>query len=468
MPKAPTSVQTLVTFLNSQGESARGTLLKIDRSTVVFEVYNPYSIVQLSEVLRGLTIRRGDRKIYEGRGVVNNLVNTGLMLIVSVTLVDAWKDLVGVLGSSHQLRQEAERFVSDWSASHRIRAGYQLVVGEFQSLFSDLSRWLEQLDIVKNGTSGEREKNLNDDYFRELLEPINREAARLLQSFEEEASNVPQDEVPQHRAYVQKCVHPLIMRAPFPFRAFFKPLGYAGDYEMVNMMVRNPREGPSTYAELVNSIYLRTGPAQAHRNRIEMLIDLLVEAAANARRKDKPLRVLNIGCGPAVELQRFLSTRQVDPHTYFNLIDFNQETLDYAKDQLAIALSSTKDRPKVDYTRMSVHSLLKSASRNAHGEQGDPYDLIYCAGLFDYLSDRVCSRLLRLFYQWADSNGGVVVATNVTPENSALYLMEHVLEWFLIYRNQDDMSELAKGLESKRVYADETGINAFVRIARNA
>ena len=41
-------LQSLVTFRNSQGEAARGTLLKLDRNTVVFEVYNPYSIVQLS------------------------------------------------------------------------------------------------------------------------------------------------------------------------------------------------------------------------------------------------------------------------------------------------------------------------------------------------------------------------------------------------------------------------------------
>ena len=54
------TLQSLVTFRNSQGESARGTLLKLDRTTAVFEVYNPYSIVQLSEVLNQLVIRRGD------------------------------------------------------------------------------------------------------------------------------------------------------------------------------------------------------------------------------------------------------------------------------------------------------------------------------------------------------------------------------------------------------------------------
>lgn len=84
------SLQSHITFRNSQGESARGTLLKLERTTVVFEVYNPYSIVQLSEVLSNLTIRRGESPIYNGRAVVSNLVNTGLMLILSATFLDPW------------------------------------------------------------------------------------------------------------------------------------------------------------------------------------------------------------------------------------------------------------------------------------------------------------------------------------------------------------------------------------------
>ena len=466
VPTSKSTIQALVTFRNSQGEVARGTLLKIDRSTVVFEVYNPYSIVQLSEVLQQLTIRRGERKVYEGRAVVNNLVNTGLMLIVSVNLVDPWSDLAEVSGSKTHLRQEAERFVSDWSASNRIRPGYQLVVGEIQSLFSGLSRWLEQLDIAEDEPRYEHRSRLSDDLFFELSEPITREAKRLLLAFEEEAATVPTEEIVQHRAYVQKCVHPLILRAPFPYRAFSKPLGYAGDYEMVNMMLSDPRKGPSTYAELINTIYLTTGPAEAHKNRIRMLVDLLSEVAAVSRSKEKPLRVLNVGCGPAVELQRFLASGEVDERMYINLVDFNRETLNYTKKRLGEVLAKAKVKPEIAYTHMSVHALLKSAAQLDHSEQEQPYDLIYCAGLFDYLSDRVSSRLVRLFCQLANPKGGVVVVTNVHPDNSALFLMEHILEWFLIYRDENTMSSLAKGMSPIRVYTDETGINVFLRIER--
>lgn len=433
---------------------------------MVLEVYNPYSIVQLSEVLQEFTIRRGEQSIYHGRAVVNNLVNTGLMLIVSVALLDPWSDLIGTSSSTVLLRQEAESFISDWSSSNKIRSGYQLAVSEIQSLFSDLSRWLEQLDLASDDPDLPQKNRLSNDLFFALLEPIASEAQRLLHQFEKEASDVSNEEVPQHKAYAQKCVHPLIMRAPFPFRAFSKPLGYAGDYEMVNMMVRDPREGPSTYAELINTLYLSTAPAQAHRNRIELLLDLLVEAAELAKRNNKQLRVLNIGCGPALELQQFFELQEIPTDAYFNLVDFSRETLDYTEQRLKNAFATADAQPEIQFTHMSVHSLLKQASPNAQPSHVEPYGLIYCAGLFDYLSDRVCSRLLRLFHHWADSQTGVIVATNVHPNNSALYLMEHILEWFLVYRDEEAMSALANGLDPKVVYSDDTGVNVFLKIRR--
>lgn len=83
----------VVTFRNSQGESARGTLTSLQRRSLVMEIYNPYSIVQVSEVLSELTIRSGDRIIYKGKAVVVSLLNTGLMAVISVALIDEWSDL---------------------------------------------------------------------------------------------------------------------------------------------------------------------------------------------------------------------------------------------------------------------------------------------------------------------------------------------------------------------------------------
>ncbi len=46
-----TQIDPVVSFRNSQGEQVRGTIINLQRKSLVMEIYNPYSIVQVSEVL---------------------------------------------------------------------------------------------------------------------------------------------------------------------------------------------------------------------------------------------------------------------------------------------------------------------------------------------------------------------------------------------------------------------------------
>ena len=79
---------------NSQGAEVRGTLHRLTRYLAVFEVYNPYSIVQLSEVLNDFRLMMNERVVYSGRAVIANLVNTGIMLICEASLSDeGWIDI---------------------------------------------------------------------------------------------------------------------------------------------------------------------------------------------------------------------------------------------------------------------------------------------------------------------------------------------------------------------------------------
>ena len=69
------------------------------------------------------------------------------------------------------------------------------------------------------------------------------------------------------------------------------------------------------------------------------------------------------------------------------------------------------------------------------------FDFVYCAGLFDYLSDKVCARLLQYFA--ARTNvGGTVLVTNVHSSNPQKISMEHLLEWHLIYRDEGQLESL--------------------------
>lgn len=459
--KSP-ALQSLITFRNSQGERARGTLLRVEGSTAVFEVYNPYSIVQLSEVLDCVVIRAGESTIYDGRAIVNNLVNTGLLLIVSAALVDPWLDEATQLETDQDLESEAGSFVHRWSDTNTLLADYRLAVADLRSFYAELNQWLEQLRL--NEASG------NLHAFRscgELLRwagPVYEKLGDLHRRFEDSAEHVPQETLGAHKAFFQREIHPLVMRAPFLHRTYTKPLGYAGDYEMMNMIHREEPEGASAYAKIINTAYVRLPIALCVINRAATLEEYLRRLLEDESSPGQ-VRILSVGCGPAIEVQRVIVHSQHAERARFMLLDFNEETLSHAERQVQRACEESGRRVSAEIMHRSVHSLLKGAASPLSAELAERLDFVYCAGLFDYLSDRVCARLVRLFYDWVVP-GGRVLVTNMNIQGSNRYVLEHLADWYLIYRTEQQMARLTPGLGAQRVFTDETGINICLEVEK--
>jgi len=414
----------------------------------------------MSEVLRDFKIVRGEQTIYEGRAVVSNLVATGLMLIVSVTPVDPWTDLSG-LEPGKGLREEVSQFVKGWDSANHLRPSYQLAVSNLRSFLGDLARWLDQVQLFST------DENPNEtrirDYLREVEHPLTPKITELFSNFENEAKQVAPEESIIHRAFCRRELHPLTLCSPFVHRSFTKPLGYAGDYQMVNMMLEVPLEGPSLYAKIVNHWCLRQGAPAAHRNRIDILVEHLTNEAKRMKQLRRRLRIMNVGCGPAVEVQRFIRESEFAEDCDFTLMDFNDETIAYANDCIKAAMRMSGRHVNINFVHKSVDELLKEVAGLRGGQEHNLYDMVYCAGLFDYLSDRTCKRLMQHFVNWA-SPGGLVVSTNVHACNPVRFFMEHIMEWHLIYRDEARMHALVGNTGKVRV--DSTNINVFLEIRK--
>src|SRR5688500_17236729 len=144
---------------NSQGLEVRAGVLRLTRYLVVFEVYNPYSILQLSEVLSDFKIVINDRIMYSGRAVISNAVNTGLMLVCEATLDDSWLDvdLFSSVSTPNRLREEFAEFIKEWHKIDRIQAGFKAAVADLQTMLMDLRRWLEQVELsIRSEPTGDR------------------------------------------------------------------------------------------------------------------------------------------------------------------------------------------------------------------------------------------------------------------------------------------------------------------------
>jgi extracellular factor (EF) 3-hydroxypalmitic acid methyl ester biosynthesis protein len=450
-------IDPLITFRNSQGESARGTIINLQRKSLVMEVYNPYSIVQVSEVLEGLTVRFGSAIAYEGRAVVVSLVNTGLTAIVSVTLIDGWHELDNIALEPGAVGAAAKAFVEDWTSRFHIQPGYQIAVNELRAFLADVSRWVEQVDLSESLPKDNGQ--LNPEVFDELVTPLIDKTRQYIEKLESEVTLIPDDASPSHRSFAQTALHPLLLRAPFVFRTYTKPLGYAGDYQMVIQMLEDPRKGPTTYFQMVNTAFLQHVLAQAHRNRIDILEAFLIRVADAARQAGQTFRILNVGCGPAIEIQRFLRNYPNPECLSFELVDFSEETLAWTREKLSSILAQTGKPVAIDYVHDSVHNLLKR--RIDPAGRTPEFHAVYCAGLFDYLSDKVCARLTNHF-ALRTYPGGTVLFTNVHSNNSTKFVMEHLLEWYLIYRDTATLAPLAPPQStSTNIYVDSTGMNIF-------
>jgi extracellular factor (EF) 3-hydroxypalmitic acid methyl ester biosynthesis protein len=455
---------SLVSFRNSQGLEARGSLMRLSRQQAMFEIYNPYSIVQLSEVLTDLRIHQGEREVYHGRAVVTGLMNTGLMLIVSVSLVDPWSDLKG-LRPGEVLRSFVHDFVADWEAGNeRMHKPFQLSVGSLRNYLQEVSRSLEHWETEAGLNEATAEESLKLEFVQDVDQEIFPRLGQLYLDFEETAKDIPRRSQPYHRAFAQRELHPIMLCSPFLYRAFTKPLGYAGDFGMVQMMLREPWEGANSFAKLMNASVLRHNAPAAHRNRITMLQQHLTEEATRVARAGKRMRVLNVGCGPAAEVERFLLAEEVANQTDFVLVDFNTETLDYVRNHLVPLARAKRPQMRIDIEQRSVHEIIQT-SIEAKSLEPASYDVVYSAGLFDYFRDTTCGFLIQHFYTLL-LDGGRVIVTNVTPAHSSEAMMELVLEWTLELRDVKQMLTLAPGLGKQEAICDDTGVNVFLSIRK--
>jgi extracellular factor (EF) 3-hydroxypalmitic acid methyl ester biosynthesis protein len=466
--------ESLVMFRTSHEVEVRANLVRFTRYSAVLEIYNADSVIQTSEVLGEFKIICNDRVLYRGRAIVRDLVHTGLMTVCEATLEDGWLDVDFPLSlqATSSLGNEFDGFVQGWQNVYRVVPAYKVVMADFQTFLTDLRLWLEQLELgIRSSPSGDRaelERKVVDD----LAKPIVRAIDAFIERFETIASELEPDLQPVHRIYLRRQLHPLLLCSPFAYRAFQKPLGYAGDYEVVNMMMRPPHEGGTLFAKIINVWLLCQLPVQAHRNRAAYLTRKLVEESRRAMTGGKTLRVFDVGCGPAEEVQRFLKEQDLSERAHICLLDFNEETLLHVRTRLEAIKQKYHRGTPIQLVKKSVHQLLRDGARSPVRAPDRSYDFIYCAGLFDYLSDAVCKRLMNIFYDML-APGGLLLATNVIEAMSDTkpfrYSMDYILDWHLIYRSGNQVAALAPpgaAPDDVKVICEDTGVNAFIEVRK--
>jgi extracellular factor (EF) 3-hydroxypalmitic acid methyl ester biosynthesis protein len=458
-----------VVFQTDKGVELRAALLWVTRHTATFEIRDIGVSPRISEKFQSLRIVYQDRTIYAGAAVVRGLASAGLTQNCEVLLSEeAWKDAASTSNSSgwEPPSRGFDTFLSEWQKLYRVLPEYKVVVADIHTFLFDLNLWLQQVEMELNQLDPSERGRHEGQFVLQLRDSVVPAIENLFSRFETVAERIPPDLVPAHRSFCKRQLHPLVLCAPFIYRTFAKPLGYAGDYEMMNMIVRNGLEGESLFAKLVNAYMLNQAPAHGVRKRVDLLSNRMIDETLRVSRLGRNAGIFSVACGPAREVQNFISHDALSERAEFCLLDFNGETLEHTRSRIDEVKRRHQRKTPVELIQDSVQSLLRRGSKAAAPEP--TFDMIYCSGLYDYLSDSVC-KALNTYLHDRLRPGGLMVIGNFAPNNPIRHIMEHLLEWFLIYRNSSQLTRLTPAQVSEtdcRIVVEHSGTNIFMEIRK--
>ena len=229
---------------------------------------------------------------------------------------------------------------------------------------------------------------------------------------------------------------------PFTHHSFAKPRGYPGDALLLDWIYRDFRllQQPLHGTPAAN-LYRETidcSPAESVRWRRQRLADLIDEAAAA-----KPgARVLAIAAG---------HLREADLSTALQRGRIGEVV---ALDQDEVSLREVAQR----YTAAgmpvtTVHAPIRDVIAGRY--KVSDFDLIYSAGLYDYLEPAVAERLTTSLWRGLNP-GGQIVLTNFLEGTKDRGWMEALMDWWLIYRTPADIEAFANGIPSEEIRRKHT------------
>jgi extracellular factor (EF) 3-hydroxypalmitic acid methyl ester biosynthesis protein len=421
-------------------------------------------LVSGGDPLSGLAVYCGGEPIYQGTATVRHAEPQGGDLLVGMELDSRFVDL-DVLDRHRRRRGFNER----WRAFREQESPGPAAEG-FIEWILDVHGFLERARTFLDGEEaalGSEDLPTREQAMQQYLDaaaPF--VVARLSQARAELADlvrDVPENQLAEWRAFCRAHLGPLLACSPLMRRAAEKPLGYPGDYEVMNMLYRGQAEGSSLFAKTLSLYWSQEAAARANVNRIEYLVGRIRAVLASTR--EGRARVASIGCGPAREIAVVLERwPDLGPRLDLTLVDQEERAVRYCERTLAPVAAATGAR--VRFIQASIRSLLLARGLGtALGER----DLIYSAGLFDYLDHRCSVALLRGLYQ-ALAPGGTMAIGNVAADNPSRAAMEFFCDWFLVHRTAEEMRALARGLRPAPlaidVEAEPLGVNLFLVVSR--
>ena len=222
-------------------------------------------------------------------------------------------------------------------------------------------------------------------------------------------------------------LHALVQEDPYTHRASTKPRGYAGDAVMMDYIYTGvPPAGTSALGQGLFGATTRVSMGLSVQYRRQLLKSLIDDTVVT----HEAGRILSVASGHARELEGSLVGSAF----------FRGEVVALDQDPLSCQeVARVHEVAPVQVVCRGVRDLISGPL----ADELASFDLIYSAGLYDYLPDSMARRLTTRLLHMLRPGGRLLIA-NFVPGGSGRGYMELFMDWTLVLRSEADLRVLAE------------------------
>ncbi|MFH1856390.1 MAG: PilZ domain-containing protein [Candidatus Omnitrophota bacterium] len=408
-------------------------------------------ILKENFLLPSFNISLENNLIYVGKANIVCLEKNGDKIIVRCALsgsVDIEK--VFFVAKTKMLSEELKTSILAIKETMVIDARFKSEIADIRFFLTRLKSELDEkektLNLKKNRDYGF--KIILDSFFEIAFKELNRHFFNMWQIVKDFSKD--KDKYKLYKDYFQKHLLDLFLGSHFYKWAFVKPLGYVGDYMIIEMIYGKSDSGESLFDKLISRYAYYKKMSVAVRNRLPYLrqkFNSLLEEKTSGE-----LKIMSIGSGSAREI-RFLAEENENIDRYnITLIEGDKEAIAYSQRKISEVLIKNKKNMKISYINKAIDQLIKE--KDLIGELGK-YDLIYSLGLFDYLSLNMAKRLTTRLYEFLNYGGKLIIGNADSVGENQIH-MDFILEWNILYRSKAEMMKFINKLDCPRKVYFET------------
>ncbi len=319
------------------------------------------------------------------------------------------------------------------------------MVGSFKSCVQNLHNFLlgEKKEIESVGA---KIRNPVEEraYLLQKREGLFRAMDNSFAEMWDDLQGMEKDTYKEHQRYMQKMLLPLLQEdLEINTQIFTKPLGYSGDFKVMNYIYDYSGTerflGKTLYEKLMNNYTCNIPIAQANVERKEFLKSKLQMAMMSSA---GPLKVLSVGGGSLRELIELIKEKETERVIEYSSIDFEPKAVEYVRGELKRIPEENREKVQIDFVVKDIKRVIRDKEFDL-----DKQDLIYSAGITDYFGDRVCRSFIERFYGLLREGGELIVCNISQADNDHRAYYETLGGWKMKHRDGADLASWVEGLE---------------------